>query len=252
VVTPHLTPPALPALVEGTVTHARRTPLRTAFTHRHYQWLVDVDDLPRFRGATRMVSTFDARDHLDRGRLGGGLRGDVERFLRVRGIELAADDRVIMLANARVLGHTFDPLSVFWCLRPTGGLVAVVLEVHNTYGERHAYLLELRPDGRAEVEKAFYVSPFNDVTGSYDVRLVLEERTVAVTVALDRDGERVLTATTRGRLLPATRRNVWRLVRRHPFMTQRVTALIRAHGIALWLRSLPVSPRPQHPKEAVR
>ena len=56
---------------------------------------------------------------------------------------LAADDRVLMLANARVLGHTFDPLSVFWCLRPDGSLLAVVFEVHNTYGERHAYLLDV-------------------------------------------------------------------------------------------------------------
>jgi hypothetical protein len=35
-------------------------------------------------------------------------------------------------------------------------------------------------------------------------------------------------------------------------MTQRVTALIRAHGIRLWLRRLPVVPRPRHPEEAVR
>ena len=54
----------------------------------------------------------------------------------------AGRDRVLMLANARVLGHTFDPLSVFWCLRPDGSLRAVVFEVHNTYGERHAYLLD--------------------------------------------------------------------------------------------------------------
>jgi uncharacterized protein len=49
-----------------------------------------------------------------------------------------------MLANARVLGHVFDPLSVFWCYDSSELLACVVAEVHNTYGERHAYLL--RPD----------------------------------------------------------------------------------------------------------
>ncbi|EWT02474.1 hypothetical protein N865_05130 [Intrasporangium oryzae NRRL B-24470] len=247
-----VSPPPVPALVEGTVTHSRRAPLTNAFTHPHYQWLVDVDDLPRFPWLLGFFAGFDARDHLDGGRLGGGIRGDVERFLEARGVTLAADDRVLMLANARVLGHVFDPLSVFWCLRPDGELVAVVFEVHNTYGERHAYLLDVAEDGTASVDKAFYVSPFNDVSGTYAVSLLLDERVVGVSVRLDRDGERVLTAVTRGTASPATPRALRSVIRRHGLMTQRVTALIRLHGIRLWLRRLPVTPRPPHPEEAVR
>ncbi|GAB3051833.1 DUF1365 domain-containing protein [Intrasporangium mesophilum] len=246
------TPPPLPALVEGTVTHVRATPVHHPFSDHHYQWLVDIDDLPRFRWPTSVFARFSPRDHLDSGRLGGGIRGDVERFLERRGVALAPGDRVLMLANARVLGYTFDPLTVFWCLRPDGTLVAAVFEVHNTYGERHAYLLDVDVSGAATVEKAFYVSPFNDLSGTYAVRLLLDEHAVGVWVRLDRDGSRVLTASTYGRPLPATPRNLMRLVRRHGPMTQRVTALIRAHGIRLWLRRLPVVPRPSHPEEAVR
>ena len=247
-----LRPPPVPALVDGTVTHSRRTPLHHSFTHAHYQWLVDIDCLPRLPWPARLFAAFDTRDHLDAARLGGGLRGDIERFLAAHGITLPPDCRVLMLANARVLGHTFDPLSVFWCLRPDGTLLAVVFEVHNTYGERHAYLLDVAADGTATVDKAFYVSPFNDTTGEYAVRLVLEPRTVSVTVALDRGGERVMTAVTRGTPEPASPRALLRLVRRHGLMTLRVTTLIRAHGIRLWCRRLPVMPRPRHPEEAVR
>ena len=50
---------------------------------------------------------------------------------------------------------------------------ACVFEVHNTYGGRHAYLLDVDDRGRAAVDKAFYVSPFNDTSGRYDVRLRL-------------------------------------------------------------------------------
>jgi DUF1365 family protein len=267
--------PHVPALVVGTVSHTRRTPLRHAFTHRHFQWLVDVDALPRFPWPTSLLARFDARDHLDGGELGGGVRGDLERFLAARGVALAADDRVLMLANARVLGHVFDPLTVFWVLTPTrsahstrGGrgdhapspvegaapatLKAVVLEVHNTYGERHAYLLDVGDTGRATTDKEFYVSPFNDVSGTYAVRLRLEPGLVGVTVGLDRNGERILTATTSGVPEPASTRSLLHTTARHLFMTQRVTALIRFHGIRLWLRRLPVLPRPRHPKEAVR
>lgn len=244
--------PPLPALVDGTVTHSRREPLRNAFVHPHYQWLVDVDDLPRFRWPLSLFAKIDASDHLDGGRLGGGLRGDVERFLARRGVHLAAEDHVVLLANARVLGHAFDPLSVYWCLRPSGELVALVFEVHNTYGERHAYLLDVDRTGGASVDKAFYVSPFNDISGRYAVQLGLDERSVMVSVRLEREGQHVMTAVTRASAMPATPNNLRRLIRRHGPMTQRVTALIRLHGIRLWLRKLPVMPRPSHPKGAVR
>ena len=39
--------PTLPALVVGQVHHTRHRPLRHSFTHRHYQWLVDLDAMPR-------------------------------------------------------------------------------------------------------------------------------------------------------------------------------------------------------------
>ncbi|WEV76916.1 DUF1365 domain-containing protein [Janibacter cremeus] len=244
--------PTLPSLVIGTVSHTRRTPLRHAFTNRQYQWLVDVDDLPRHGWPLRALTRIEARDHLDGGRLGGGIRGDVERFLARRGVTLEAGDRVVMLANARVLGHVFDPLTVFWCLAPDGGLRACIFEVHNTYGERHAYLLDVDTAGRARTDKAFYVSPFNDTSGEYAVSLTLGPDRVAVTVGLDRDGERVLTATTTGVPLPATDAAVVRTATRHLLMTWRVSALIRAHGIRLWARRLPIQPRRPHSQEYVR
>ena len=244
--------PAVPALVVGSVTHTRRAPLRHAFTHHSFQWLVDLDAIPQFRWPTSLLARFDARDHLDEARGGGGIRGDVERFLARRGVTLDPTDRVLMLANARVLGHTFDPLSVYWCLGADDTLKALIFEVHNTYGERHAYLLDVDAGGRASVDKAFYVSPFNDASGTYAVGLRLEPHLVAVTVGLERDGQRVMTATTTGQPVPATVRTLTRISARHLFMTHRVSLLIRWHGIRLWLRRLPLFPRPHHPEEAVR
>ena len=247
-----ITPPDLPALVVGTVSHVRRTPVRHRFEHAQYQWMVDLDALPRLPWPARTLGRFDATDHLDRGRLGGGIKGDLTRWLAGRGVTLAADDRVLMLAHARALGHVFNPLTVYWCLRPDGSPRAVVLEVHNTYGERHVYLLETDGHGRAEVDKAFYVSPFNDTSGRYAVSLRLDPDRVGVSVTLQRDDERVLTAVTTGRPVPATTRTLVRTYGRHLLMTHRVSLLIRWHGVRLWASRLPVLPRPVHSQEAVR
>lgn len=246
-----VTPPPVPALVVGTVTHTRRRPLTHSFTYRHYTWLVDVDALPRFRRPLSWLARFDAADHLDAGRLGGGLRGDVVRFCAARGVTVGPEDSVLMLAHARSLGHVFDPMSAFWCVRPDGTVVAVVVEVHNTYGGRHAYLVEPDDAGRAVVDKEFYVSPFNPVAGTYRMRLVLDTEEAAVSIRLLVDDSPVVDAGLSGRVVPATPRAVLRTAVGHAPMTYRVSALIRVHGLVLWLRRLPVVPGHRRTLEVV-
>jgi hypothetical protein len=242
---PELTPlPALPALVAGWVTHQRSGPVRHAFRHRVYQWLVDLDSVPRLPWHLSAFAHFSSADHL--GDPGLPIKGNIENYLALGGIQLGDRGRVLMLAGARVLGHVFDPLSVFWCYDRDGVLACVVAEVHNTYGERHAYLL--RPDeaGAAVTGKDFHVSPFFDVSGTYELRFTLRPDLVATTVTLRRHDAVAFRAAFRGRPEPATRRTLARLLIRQPLMTQRISALIRVHGIWLWLRGLPVRAHPHH------
>jgi uncharacterized protein len=242
--------PRLPALVIGQVTHRRTGPVRHAFRHRVYQWLVDLDCLPRQPWHLRAFARFCSADHLGDPAL--PIKANIENYLAVNGVQLGDRGRVLMLAGARVLGHVFDPLSVFWCHDSDGVLACVVAEVHNTYGERHAYLL--RPDqaGTAVTDKAFHVSPFFDVTGTYELRFTLTPDLVATTVTLRRHDAVAFTAAFRGRPEPATSRNLTRRLIGQPLMPQRISALIRLHGIWLWLRGLPVRSRPHHtPQEGV-
>ena len=107
--------PALPAIVDGVVAHRRRGPLRHEFRHRAYQWLVDLDELPHPPWYLRQVAGFDARDHIGGNRPDASrdIKRNVERFLALRDVDLGASGRIVMLANARVFGHVFDPLTVF-------------------------------------------------------------------------------------------------------------------------------------------
>ena len=236
--------PALPALVAGWVTHRRSGPVRHAFQHRVYQWLIDLDSVPRQPWYLGPFANFSSEDHLGDPRL--TIKGNIESYLALNGIDLGDRGRVLMLANARVLGHVFDPLSVFWCYDSSGRLACVVAEVHNTYRERHAYLLHPDEAGAAATGKDFHVSPFFDVNGTYELRFTLTPDRVSTAVTLRREGAIAFSATFRGRPEPATRRTLARLLIRQPLMTQRVSALIRAHGIWLWLRGLPVRAHPHH------
>ena len=79
-----------------------------------------------------------------------------------------------MLANARTLGYVFDPLTVYWCYAADGSLEGVLAEVHNTYGERHGYVVEVDERGTGHADKEFYVSPFFGVFGDYQLKFVHE------------------------------------------------------------------------------
>ncbi|MFP5312151.1 MAG: DUF1365 family protein, partial [Actinomycetes bacterium] len=120
------------------ISHVRRSPLKNAFTYRSYSWFVDVDALPRLPVLLRPLAVFRAGDHL--GDPEASIRSNVERYLRTQGLEPDGGP-IHMLTSARVLGYVFNPLTLFWCYRSDGGLQCVVAEVHNTYGERHCYLL---------------------------------------------------------------------------------------------------------------
>lgn len=237
--------PALPALVVGRVQHVRHRPVRHAFTHRHYHWLVDLDAAPRPPRWLAPVATIEPHDHLSRPETFAGLKAEALALLAAEGIDLGPQPRLLLQAHARVLGHAFDPMSAFWALDAGGTLRAVILEVHNTYGGRHTYTVALDEAGRAEVDKAFFVSPFNDTSGGYAVRATLRDDLVSVALRLSTADGPLITASVTGTPEPATTGTVLRAVLRHPLMTQQVTTLIRAHGIWLWLRRLPVRPRTQ-------
>ena len=231
------------ALYPCQITHARSHPIRRTFRYRSYLWLADLDDLPPVPLPLRPLARFQARDHL--GGRESSLRAGVDAYLERQGISLAGG-RVLMLGHARVLGYVFNPLTVFWCHHTDGTLAAVIAEVHNTYGQRHAYLLHPDGYGRAEAGKDFYVSPFLPVAGRYRLHLPEPGTTLRLSVTFHLDGRTVLAASVTGTRRPYT---PWRLLSyalRYPWVTAQVSVLIRWQGIRLAARRLPIFPRPAH------
>lgn len=229
--------PALPAIVRGEVRHHRLHPVSHRVRMVTHLWLVDLTaaDPRRFR----------SRDHF-----GSGdprpVRDKLVAFAAEHHLATEPGDRLVMLAAAHTLGHVFNPLSVHWCLAGDGTVRWAVLEVHNTYGGRHAY--PLRPDhaGRSEVDKEFYVSPFFTVDGTYRVVLRLAAEQVAVAITLRQRDRTVFTATFTGRPHPARLLTRARAALRTPLATHQTSARIRLHGIWLWLRRLPLTDRTHH------
>jgi DUF1365 family protein len=235
--------------VRGEVRHARFHPIKHSFRYRAHQWLVDVDQPEVAPRGLRALASFEPRDHVGRSVGAGSLGENVRAFIAAQGVTWSCH-RVIMLANARVFGYVFDPLSVFWCYGADGTLEGVLAEVHNTYGDRHGYLVEVDSDGTADVGKQFYVSPFFGVFGDYRLKFVLDpldgSAKVGAFVTLKQERRVVFTGSFTGVAEPVTLRRMLGVALSQPLMPQRVAALIRLHGVWLWLRRLPLVRRLPH------
>jgi len=239
-----------PALYEVGIEHVRTEPLRNAFHYGGYQWLVDLDAIPRPPWPLRWLVAFDPRDHL--GRPDRGIRENVDAFLAAHDVALPGG-RIVMLSQPRVLGYVFNPLTVFWCYASDGTLACTLAEVHNTYGQRHCYLLRTDERGRAATAKEFYVSPFFPVAGEYRMTLPEPDDRLDVTIALHPDGDaaRPFVARMHGRRIAYSSGALLRLATRHPVAPLLGALRIRRQGIALWRRGLRPFPRPDHHQEGV-
>ena len=255
-----------PLLGVGEVRHARLRPARNAFVYPTYFLLLPMRTLRRQPASglarnRRSWLSFHDRDH-------GDGRADslawIEDMLASEGIA-DADGEVWLHTYPRVLGYVFKPVSFWYCHRADDSLAAIVVEVNNTFGQRHCYLL--RSDTLAfgrelRVAKAFYVSPFCAVAGDYRFRFlrtdlhpaapgarIRPERILARIDHHDDDGLLLQTSVS-GALEPLTRRSVALACLRIPLLTLAIVLRIHWQAVRLWAKRVPLVARPPPPSSS--
>ncbi len=111
-------------------------------------------------------------DHGDRSAEHGSALRWVDALLAKNGLT-DCTGQVYLYAFPAVFGYAFKPVSFWFCERNNGDVGAVLVEVNNTFGEHHQYLLRSN-DGtplcngdHLFADKVFHVSPFFPVRGHY-------------------------------------------------------------------------------------
>jgi uncharacterized protein len=255
---------AVQALIgTGTVRHTRLRPARHGFAYPTYFLMLPMRTLRSLpcaalaRNRFGLVSFHDV-DH-------GDGRADslawIDDMLAREGV-VDADGEVWLHCYPRVLGFTFKPVSFWYCHRADTTLAAVVVEVNNTFGERHCYLLQQPGLGygrELRARKAMHVSPFCDVAGGYRFRFMRSaahadgsapERTVARVDLHDAQGLLIQTSVS-GRLQPLTAASVRAAFFGMPLMTLGVIARIHWQALRLWLKHVPFFRKPRPPEAFV-
>jgi len=243
-----------PLIGFGQVRHTRLRPSRHAFHYANYFLMLPMRSmalqgsgvLARNRAAA--LSFFDS-DH-------GDSRANALEWLDEVLLREGVDDaggEVWLHTYPRVLGYTFKPVSFWYCHRADGTLRAIVVEVHNTFGERHCYLLDSPQYGlELKADKVFHVSPFCSVEGSYRFRFMRSvdagaERTVA-RIDYDDSAGPLLETSVGGSMVPVSAASLRRAFWGYPAMTFGVIARIHWQAFKLWRKRIPFVSKPQPPE----
>ncbi len=242
--------------IAGQTYHGRKGEIANAFRYSVDYVLFDAEAglrMPSFfrRNAPALASVWD-RDHggaPHKGRGADWVRDVLQQY------QIAGVTKIELLAQPKVLGHVFNPVS-FWLCRKAEALIAVIAEVTNTFGERHSYLVHhpdqrpIAPEDRLQARKIFYVSPFQPIEGGYEFRFDITEDRVGVWIDYSR-GKGGLIATLTGRRKALTNRSILGMLLRRPFGSRRVLALIHWQALKLWWKGARYRTRPTPPQEEV-
>ena len=178
----------------GKVRHVRHQPVTHRFDYSMMMGLFDLDELERLDAGVRGFGVdrhapigFHTADHGPAD--GSPLRPWAADRLADAGLDRAgADGPIRLLCMPRTFGLGFDPITVWFLHDADGSPSAVIHEVRNTFGDRHAYVAPVVDPGRTpwrqSIPKTMHVSPFFDRDGRYDFRIVPPSSTPGSSVSI--------------------------------------------------------------------
>ncbi|MBD3679496.1 MAG: DUF1365 domain-containing protein [Rhodobacteraceae bacterium] len=244
--------------IAGETFHGRRGGIQNAFRYGVDYVLLDAERPAKApwlfsRNRGNLTSLHD-RDHGGAPKEGRGAAW-VRDILAEHGLHGLDEAKVMLLAQPRVLGHVFNPVS-FWLVMQGDDLRVVIAEVTNTFGDRHSYLChheDLRPIGRGDTltaRKIFHVSPFQPVEGGYEFRFDIRDDRIGIWIDY-RSESGGLYATLTGHRAPLTNRGILAASLRRPLGSRRVLGLIHWQALKLWWKGAAYRVRPEPPAEHV-
>lgn len=250
---------ATPLIAWGQVRHSRARPKSHAFAYPTWFLLLPMRSMALVGSGVlalnrRAAISFHDVDHGDgRAPSQGGALAWLDELLLSQGIK-DAQGEVWLHCYARVWGYAFKPVSFWYCHRDDDSLAAIVVEVNNTFGERHCYVLHQPRYGQTlHADKVFHVSPFCHVQGQYDFRFMrtVHEGKAKTVVRIDHSDALGLLISTSvsGSLQPLTTAALRTALWRYPLQSFGVIARIHWQALGLWLKRVPFVRKPPPPEQ---
>lgn len=233
-------------LYECTVMHRRLLPKRHEFVYKIFLFFLDLDEIDHLEKEVPVFSANESNLYSLRSEdyfqfQSGAIRENLLTFLKSEGFE-RVPARVRLLTLPRLLGYTFNPVSIFFCSDESDRPLISVIQVGNTFGELKPYVVPLdSASGRfqARLPKLFYVSPFSDLDLAFDFRFDRPGERLRILIDDYAGEEKSLITTLTGERVELTLGNLLFLTLKYPFVTLKIITLIHWEALRLWIKKIP-------------
>jgi uncharacterized protein len=244
------------AVYEGWIRHRRFEPIDHGFQYRFFLMYLDLAELPELFDPYPLWS---ARRPAPARFRRADFMGDPRRPLDACARDAVAAETgsrptgpVRLLTGMRYLGHSFNPVSFYYCFDPAGERVeGVVADVENIpWGERRSYVLSRGKDEGPvlsdQIDKALHVSPLMGMDQTYAFRASEPGERLQVQIeSRPREQEaKSFDATLSLRRRELSRGLLTGLLARYPAMSLQVVAKIYAQSLRLKLKGARYFPHP--------
>ena len=177
------------------------------------------------------------------------------RSLAQEHFDLQQIKKIEMLAFPRILGMSFNPITICRCLDHDNKDCFRVYEVHNTFGDSHSYASVISTEKNTvplhKVDKMMHVSPFFDVDGYYQLAIRRSETALKLLVRYCKGKTTLLTATLTGEIVPFTTARLLRAVTFSGHFPMRPLVSIHYEAVKLFLKGVRFYKRPLPPEQSV-
>jgi len=234
-----------PHIFNAKVMHKRLFPKENKFIYNLYYLALPLP-APKIQ---RTFLRFDAKDLGFRDGSDPGIFA--KKVLSNYGFDKKIEN-IMLITMPKVFGYVFNPVSFYFCFDNKKELLAVIAEVHNTFGEQHTYFCanqdytSVDETQWLEAEKVFHVSPFLPRDGTYRFQFSLKEERLGIWIDyFDSKNNKQLMTSLIGTLIPLNNLSLNKVFTTHPFITIKTILLIHLQALKLLYKKVSFFRKPK-------
>lgn len=216
-------------IFQGNIMHTRLKPVKHSFAYPVYFLSLDLSELDELDKSLwlfgynkiKLISIHD-QDYLSETQ--GSIYTKIISLLSEKNCSDNINS-IKLITVPRYFNYVFNPVSFFYCFRADNSLRCVVVEINNTYGETHLYILEQqsKPIGNYfahyTIKKDFFVSPFNDLKGDYQFLFSQNNNQIDISINLIKEDSQVFATRLWGKGVNLDSSNLLQTIFKYPFDT---------------------------------
>jgi DUF1365 family protein len=160
-------------------------------------------------------------------------------------------NKIFLFTHPRVLGYVFNPASFLFCLDKQEKLQAVIVQVNNTFGESHCYVVfnkdssPILQNQWLEADKEFHVSPFFNIEGCYKFRFIFEQNKIAIWIDYFTNEKTLLTSVICKKEVDFGNLNLILAFIKIPFLTFKIIILIHIQALKIVIKKIKYIAKPE-------